>query len=187
MRARLLLPLLAALSACHSAPSRFYELTAEPGPARLARSTGGNTTVALGRVDLPGALDRPELARRSGPNRLDYAEDERWAGPLDTMVRRVLAEDLASRLPPGMALIDGSSGQPADLTISLDVDRFDADETGRATLAARWQSWSRTAAQGLPHDRTIVEPGAGPAAAAIAATMSHALAELAADIAAGLR
>src|SRR5580700_11029218 len=104
MRLRLLLPLLAVLSACHSAPSRFYELTAEPGAARPARSAG--TTVALVRVELPGALDRPELARRRGPNRIDYAEDERWAGPLDAMVRRVLAADLATRLPAGMTLVE---------------------------------------------------------------------------------
>lgn len=185
MRLRLLLPLIAVLSACHSAPSRFYELTAEPGPARPAG--GGGTTVAIGRINLPGALDQSALARRRGPNQLDYAEDERWTGPLDTMVRRVLAEDLANRLPPGMALIDPGSATPAELTISVDVARFDADETGRVTLAARWQKWGRTAAQGAPRESTIVEPGAGPGAAAIAATMSHALAELAADIASGLR
>jgi hypothetical protein len=54
-------------------------------------------------------------------------------------------------------------------------------------LVARWQKWGRGATPGTPRDATIATPGAGPDAGAIAATMSHALAELAADIAARLR
>jgi uncharacterized protein len=185
MRLRLILPLVAILSACHSAPSRFYELTAEPGPSPSGGVAGAS--IALGQVDLPGALDRPQLARRRGPNQLDYAEDERWAGPLDAMVRRVLAEDLATRLPPGRVMTEVGSDKPADVTLSVEVARFDADAAGRVTLTARWQEWGRRAVRSGPRERTIVAPGAGPGAAAIVATMSNALAMLAADIAAGLR
>jgi hypothetical protein len=201
MKVRLLLPLLAALAAaCHSAPSKFYELSAEaeaprsggaaPPPVAktpVAPITAAPITVALGRVDLPAALDRPQLARRHGPNQLDYAEDERWAGPLDQMVRRVLAEDLASRLPAGIELVDSGSSQPATVTVSVDIARFDADEDGRVVLAARWQRWGAGGASGAPHDRSVVELGSGSGGDAIAATMSHALAALAADIATDLR
>ena len=55
---------------------------------------------------MPGALDRPQIARRLGPNQLEYAENERWAGPLDDMIRRVLAADLRPGCPAGTVLID---------------------------------------------------------------------------------
>ena len=80
---------------------------------------------------LPGALDRPQIARRLGPNQLDYAEYDRWAGPLDEMIRRVLAVDLRPRLPAGTALIDNDSLASADLTIAIDIRSFDADKSGR--------------------------------------------------------
>ena len=86
-----------------SLPSKFYVLTAEPAPPRFGAPAG--STVALGRVSLPGALDRPALARRRGGNEIVYAEEERWAGPFDDMVRRVLADDLAARLPAGVTLV----------------------------------------------------------------------------------
>ncbi len=62
-----------------SLPSKFYVLTADPAPPRFGAAAG--STVALGRVSLPGALDRPALARRRGGNEIVYAEEERWAGP----------------------------------------------------------------------------------------------------------
>jgi len=100
--ARLAAPLLALvilLAGCGaSPPSKFYVLTADPVPPRAAATATGNT-VALGRITLPGALDRPQIARRRGANEIVFSEEERWAGPLDDMMRRVLADDLAARLP----------------------------------------------------------------------------------------
>src|SRR5205823_1360751 len=120
-----------------SPPSHFYVLTADPVAPRAA--AGGNT-VALGRVTLPGALDRPQIARRKGGNEIVFADEERWAGPLDDMVRRVLADDLAARLPAGVNLIESAAKPPPGVTIAVEVSRFDADESGNVTLAARWEA-----------------------------------------------
>ncbi len=180
--ARLAAPLLALvilLAGCGaSPPSKFYVLTADPVPPRAAATATGNT-VALGRITLPGALDRPQIARRRGANEIVFSEEERWAGPLDDMMRRVLADDLAARLP---------ARPPPGLTLALDVSRFDADEAGAVTLTARWAALGPTGAPlGAPRESTIVEPGSGSGAVSIAATMSRAVAGLAARIAGGLR
>jgi uncharacterized protein len=173
--------------ACSSAPSHYYVLspmpeTARPGPHDLAR-----TTVAIGAIRLPGALDRPQIARRIGPNQLDYSETERWAGPLDEMIRRVLAADLRPLLPPGAVLIDNNSTAPAYQTIAVDISRFDADKSGTVTLDAGWETLGKAGAVvGIPANVKIVEPGSGSDTAAVAATMSRAVAALAAHIAAGL-
>jgi uncharacterized lipoprotein YmbA len=190
LAARLAAPLLALvllLAGCGSSPpSKFYVLTADPVPPRAGAAAAN--TVALGRVTLPGALDRPQIARRRGANEIVFSEEERWAGPLDDMLRRVLADDLAARLPAGVMLVESSAKPPPGATIALDVSRFDADESGAVTLAARWEAIGRNGAPlGAPRESTIVEPGSGKDAAAVVATMSRAVAALAARIATGLR
>jgi uncharacterized protein len=188
--ARLAAPLLALvipLAGCGSSPpSKFYVLTADPVPQRAGAVA--TNTVALGRVTLPGALDRPQIARRRGANEIVFSEEERWAGPLDDMMRRVLADDLAARLPAGVMLVESSAKPPPGATIALDVSRFDADESGTVTLTTRWETIGRNGAPlGAPRESTIVEPGSGKDAAAVAVTMSRAIAALAARIATGLR
>lgn len=191
LAARLAAPLLALtilLAGCGSSPpSKFYVLTADPAPQRAGGSAAGNT-VALGRITLPGALDRPQIARRKGGNEIVFSEDERWAGPLDDMMRRVLADDLAARLPAGVMLVESAAKPPPGVTLALDVSRFDADESGVVTLVARWEALGPAGRPlGAPRESTIVEPGSGKDAAAVATTMSRAVAALAARIAAGLR
>jgi uncharacterized protein len=176
------------LTACGSSPpSHYYELSAEPDPAPVAQAGYPTRTVAIGEVKLPGALDRPQLARQIGPNQLEYAESDRWAGPLDDMVRRVLAADLRPLLPAGTALVASDSSAPAGLTVAVEVSRFDADKAGRVTLDATWETLDKNAkVTGAPRAANIVEPASGSDAAAVAAAMSRALARLADTIAAGI-
>jgi hypothetical protein len=167
--------------------SRFYVLTEHPALVARAMAAAPTTTIALGAVKLPAALDRPQMARRLNSDEISYSENDRWAGPLDDMVRRVLIADLEGRLPPGMILIDNNPTSPASLTIAVDVLRFDADAAAQVTLKARWQMLSQSGSLvGIPRDAMIVKPGSGRDAEAVAATMSLALSDLSADIAAGL-
>ncbi|MGH7030051.1 MAG: PqiC family protein [Stellaceae bacterium] len=189
MKLPLVLALLAGLlAACSSAPSHYYVLSAQPPAMRpTAEALARTTTVAIGAVRLPGALDRPQIARRIGPNQLDFSETERWAGPLDDMVRRVLSADLRTRLPPGMVMVENDSAAPANLTIAINVSRFDAYKSGRVTLEAGWEMLGKSAAiVAAPSEARIIEPASGSDTAALAATMSRALATLADRIAAGI-
>jgi uncharacterized lipoprotein YmbA len=125
------------------------------------------------------------MARRLGPNEIVYSESDQWAGPLSGMVRRVLVADLAQSLPAGMVLLSG--GVPARLSVALDILRFDADPAGQVVLVTRWQAIGRgDAAIGAPQAGRIVLPGGGSDAAAIATTMSQAVARLAHSMAATL-
>ena len=167
--------------------SRFYVLTEHPALVARATAAAPTTTIALGAINLPAALDRPQMACRLNSDEISYSEYDRWAGPLDDMVRRVLIADLEGRLPPGMVLNDDNPTSPASLTIAVDVLRFDADAAGQVTLKARWQILDRSGSLvGIPRDATIVKPGSGQDAEAVAATMSLAVADLAAQIAASL-
>ena len=175
------------LAACSSPPSKYYLLSAQPDPVQPMPVGFSRTTVAIGAIMLPGVLDRPQIARRLGPNQLDYAEYDRWAGPLDEMIRRVLAADLRSRLPTGTVLIDSDSLPAADLTIAIDIRSFDADKSGRVTLNASWRILNKNAkVVGIPSDAIIVESPAGSDTAAVAATMSRAVSALAGNIGSGI-
>jgi hypothetical protein len=180
--------LAALLMACGSSPpSHYYVLSAPADPPAVSRVGGLSRTIAIGAVRLPSSLDRPQIARQIGPNQLEYAESDRWAGPLDEMVRRVLAADLRALLPPGLTLVSDDSSAAADLTVAVEVSRFDGDKAGRVTLAATWETLGKNVkAVGAPREVNIVEPARGSDAAAVAATMSRALAGLAGNIAAGL-
>jgi uncharacterized lipoprotein YmbA len=188
VKACVVLALLAGiLAACSSPPSKYYVLSAQPDPVRPMPAGVARTTVAIGAIMLPGALDRPQIARRLGPNQLDYAEYDRWAGPLDEMIRRVLAADLRPRLPAGTVLIDNDSSASADLTIAIDIRSFDADKSGRVTLNASWEILNKnTKVVGIPSDAKIVESAEGSDTAAVAATMSRAVAALAGNIGSGI-
>jgi len=180
------------LAGCGASPSsKFYVLTADPAPPRVATAASSSmarNTVALGRVSLPGALDRPSIARRRGGNEIVYTEEERWAGPLDDMVRRALADDLAARLPAGVTLVESAARPPPGVTVAVEISRFDADETGVVTLAARWEALGPTGRPlGPPHESMIAVPGTGRDAASLVNAMSRAVSDLAARIAAGLR
>jgi len=188
VRACVVLALLAGiLAACSSPPSNYYVLSAQPDPVRPMPAGFARTTVAIGAIVLPGALDRPQIARRLGPNQLDYAEYDRWAGPLDEMIRRVLAADLHPQLPAGTVLIDSNSSASADLTIAIDIRSFDADKSGRVTLSASWEILNKNSkVVGIPSDAMIVESPAGSDTAAVAAAMSRAVAALAGNLASGI-
>jgi hypothetical protein len=167
--------------------SRFYVLTEHSALVARATAAAPTTTIALGAINLPAALDRPQMARRLNSDEISYSEYDRWAGPLDDMVRRVLSADLEGRLPLGMILIDNNPTSPASLTIAVDILRFDADAAGQVTLKARWQMLDRAGSLvGIPRDAMIVKPGSGRDAEAVAATMSGAIADLATQIAANL-
>src|SRR5438270_11133600 len=167
--------------------SRFYVLTGQPALVARATAAAPTTTIALGAVKLPAALDRPQMARRLNSDEISYFEYDRWAGPLDDMVRRVLVADLEGRLPLGMILIDNNPTSRASLTIAVDLLRFDADAAGQVTLKARWQMLHRSGSLvGIPRDAMIVKPGSGRDAEAVAAAMSGAVADLATQIAASL-
>jgi uncharacterized lipoprotein YmbA len=90
---------LALIGACSSSPpTRFYTLS-ETAPEAGPAPQPGAGSVLIYRVTIPGEIDRPQLVRQMDVNRLQISEEDRWAAPLDEMIRRVLSDDLARRLP----------------------------------------------------------------------------------------
>jgi len=177
--------LLAAAAGCSSAPSRFYTL--DP----LAADGGGpalHRAVLVGPVAIPASVDRPELVVQVAPNRVEIDEFNRWAGPLNDAVARVVASNLATLL----ASPDVASGPLAsfvpDYRVTIDVQRFESRAGDAVYLDAIWIV-KPTAATGRARTgrTTTSEPVAGEDYAAIAGAHSRTLALMSADIARAIR
>ena len=126
------------LAACGTTPPvRYYTLGSE-GPAEAAHAALGPSLV-VGPVGVPAAIDRLLIVRQVDGVRAEVAEGHRWAAPLKTEIARRVAVEVArhSAYVRAVAWPQASIADP-DLTLPIDVLRFDADGFERVTLEAVW-------------------------------------------------
>ncbi len=182
-RAVLLFPLAAA--ACSSPEPAFYTLRTTPGIARA----GSPRLVELRRPSIAGYLDRSEIVRNSGDYTLSMRAGERWGEPFGSMLSRVLAEDLNTRLPGATVFTaEGSLSAEPDAQVELDIPRFDFGPNGRVLLVAQVAVRSHQKL-GTTQTRSVRLEAVptSPSTADLVGAMSRALGELADAIAALLR
>ena len=168
------------LGACASAPAtRFYALAPVPVPIS-ATKIQAPPTIVVREVSLPRYLDRPQIVTRTGAHRLRFAEYAHWGGDLREDVTRVMAENLARRLS-GSAVLPAPTfaAVKSDVTVNVELLRFEAADDGEVHLAARW------GIQGAQiREITLSRPRPGEAVdAALVGVMSELLGDLAAAIA----
>lgn len=183
------LPILAACTT--SPPTRLHLLAVEPeGPLEGVRRTPP-IGLGVGPLEVVDYLERPEIVTRRGRTSLALAELDRWGERFEVMFARVLRESLA-RLLATDAVVELPSDREVqpELRLTLQLLRFEADETGEVGLEARWQLFARTGDRPLRLERTLVRvPVAAqgrpagiaeaPGMEAVVAAMSRALGELA--------
>lgn len=172
----------ALLSGCGSTPpSRFYVLTsiereAEPAP--------GGPSVAIGAVEIPAYLDRPQMVTRAYPNEIRVEEYSRWAAPLKDIVPAVLAENLSALLPSErVTFVRASSGE---CEVAVSMARFERGADGLVALEARWivSQGEESVARRSSIRREV---GGEGSFADIATTQSKALEDLSREIAEAIR
>lgn len=129
-----------ALAGCAGSqvPMRYYVLTPEVLVPAPADALGGRVTV-IGPFQLPGYLDRPQLMVRLPGGELALRERHRWAEPLDALLARTLAENLARLTGSERILIFPTAGRiQAEQRVVGRVIRFEADAAGLAMLEVQW-------------------------------------------------
>ncbi|MBN9563662.1 MAG: membrane integrity-associated transporter subunit PqiC [Alphaproteobacteria bacterium] len=174
------------LAGCGSSPpTRFYTLEPTGTPSSgLVRTKGA---VAVGQITLPAELDRLSFVTREDANRISVSDQDRWAAPLEGMVRRVLAADLARRLPAGAVIAPGDPVPPNAHTVTLTIRNFIGDASGHVVLDADWAVSQGKGRPAIIHRETIAREAGSGEAGAIAAAMSQALGVLSDRIAAALQ
>ncbi len=184
--AAIAIPSLAVLlgAGCASPDSRFYTLSAAPGPA----ATSSDLSVVIGPVSVPASVDRPQIVVTMSQNQVGLDEFNRWAGPLSNNIARVVAENLVAMLgTPRVMLSPQTLTAGVDYRAAIEVQRFESAPGVAATLDAVW-TVSRTADGKSQTGRTTAREAASEKGYdALAAAHSRALARLSADIADAVR
>lgn len=175
-----------ALGACASVPPRLHSLA--PSLAPVAPPSG--LRVGLEPVDVAAILSRRELVLRPTPTGVTLARNDLWAEPLDVMLQRVLAEDLAAALG-AVQVTRLPTRLPPDVDRLVEVSVLDLDgrDQAIARLTATWRIHQDRPRRVVREGRSdIVEPFAPPGdVEALVLAMNRAVAQLAQDIANALR
>ena len=167
-----------------TAPSKFYTLdsTATPGVALTAPSS-----VMIGSVSVPAAVDQPQFVVQVAPNRVEVDEFNRWAAPLNDGIARAVAGDLAVQLgTPDVATARLTNFNPA-YVVTIEVQRFESTRGKTALIEAMWAVRKTANGETLSGRTTAREEVQGDTFDALAAAHSRAIATVSNDIATSIR
>jgi len=172
---------LAALpAACASPNPSLYVLATVPGTPR----SGAPPVIALRSIAIAHYLERSQIVRSSEGYRMDVLANDWWGEALDTMMGRILVQELNQRLTGSTVYSDsGAISTTPDATVEINLQRFDLDHDGAVLLVAQIAVDGKvTSTRGVSFQ---VRPADGSTAALVAA-MSAATAQLSDTVAAML-
>jgi len=176
-----LIPALLALTltACASSPAtRFFTL--DPvAPATPASAAGTGTPVKVDAVHIPPALDRDSMVRGENGTQLEISSQDRWAGDLGETIRRVLTQNLQSRLPAGEVIAPETPAPASARGLVVDILTFQPQAGGEVVLDADWTLLEGTLSNPVLSRSVHLTAAATPSAQGEAAAMSTLLGQLA--------
>jgi len=185
------------VSGCGSSPpTRFYALDAVAAPdkpvaapdkpvaAQDKPAAAPDTPLKVAAVHVPPALDRNEIVRGESHNELAISAQDRWAADFGEMARRVLTQDLQSRLPPEAVIAPDSPAPPDARGLVVDILTFQPQADGELVLSADWSLLQGAPPRPVLQRSVRLTAPAADSAGGEAAGMSQLLAQLADDIAA---
>ncbi len=166
---------------CSSTPqARFYTLSPTSTPA----AASSETSVAVGPVAVPAAVDRPQIVVSLGPNSVWLDEFNRWAAPLQDDIARVVAENLVAMLgTPRVARASQTVSAGFSYRAVIAVERFESVPGEMARLDAVWTVSRGTDGTTKTGRTTVREPTTEKGYEALAAAHSRAVGKLSRDIA----
>ncbi len=174
------------LTACRSGPPPAeYILGTMPEATATSVAATGLPLVEVKRVRLPDYLDRTDILERRG-NELVPSRTSRWSERLSVDMTRALVASLAARLPGMLVIATPAVGRPAR-EVLVDVAAFESRADQRVVLVARWSVVDGVSRQTLSSAQTsLVEPIGGAGDRAVVTAMSHAVEDLAVQVATGI-
>jgi uncharacterized protein len=133
----LLLPALVLLPGCGRSPTTTFFVLSAVRPDTPRRSVVVES-IQLRAVHIPDVLDRTERVSALSGDRLQIHQFQQWAAPLADMIRRVLSEDLAARLPGGTVVPPDAPAPAGTRDLVLDIQEFLPESNGQIVLQATW-------------------------------------------------
>ncbi|MBV9249423.1 MAG: membrane integrity-associated transporter subunit PqiC [Acetobacteraceae bacterium] len=123
------------LCSCSSPSPVLYTIS----PVSGAEHHSGPKVVSVRQIGLARYLERPQIVRSSENFRLDVLSNDWWGEPLNTMLARVLVQELAQRLPNSTVLNEGGaiSSDTPDASVEVNIERLDLNATGQLVLLSQ--------------------------------------------------
>jgi uncharacterized protein len=183
-RALMAATLLAMVAGCASPSTQLYTIAVQPGPT----VAGSPKTIGLHDISLAGYLDRAPIVRSADGYSLQVMPNDTWGEPLAEMIGRVLAVELAERLPGSNVYGErGAISTNADATIAINIQRMDVGAGGELVLLAQVTVEFRRGQATQAKTFHITKPVASTTTRDEVAAISAAVGELADGVALMLR
>lgn len=165
-----------------SPPSRLYVI--EPMTMTADANVARGPTISVGPITMPEHLNRREILTHDELYRVNAAEFDRWAEPLDEGITAALAENLSILVPTDHVITYPlDDAHQVDYTVQVRVISFGAQPSGQVVLKASWVIRD-TAKASVTHSRAqFSEQRLGNAMVDTVAAMSRAIEQLSRDIA----
>jgi uncharacterized protein len=146
-------------------------------------------TIGVGPIKIPEYLDRPQMATRSTPNSLQFAEFDKWAESLEKDLTRVLAENLSILLSTDRVVVFPWPGSMhVTHQVTVDLAKLDYMPDGKIVLVAGWSVFGDDGKKLLTMKRSrLTVPVQSTGFEAIAAAQSRAVQDMSREIAAAIR
>jgi uncharacterized protein len=125
----------AALSACHSAPTRMYSL--DPVIPATHIDTYQAPALRVDILNVPASWDRIEILSLSAAGQLEISDFDHWSAPLAQIARQTLSDDLDQRLPPGSVIYPRLPKPDGALGIDVDILEFTV-VSSHVSMRASW-------------------------------------------------
>jgi uncharacterized lipoprotein YmbA len=141
--------------------------------------------VGVGPARVPDYVDRPQMVTQEKNGTLNIAQFDRWAEPLDSVILRLLDEDLAMMLPGANTVkFPWSVNNPVRYQVGLDIIQMDSDLAKNLTLIARWHIYDADNRQTVFSKRSeVITPIAGHNYSGLSEALSAAIASLSSEMA----
>jgi len=183
-----------------SDPTQYFTLAQAPAPtaertATASTAEGGvgqttNVSIGVGPVIIPAYLDRRQIVTRTGTDQVELSAFHRWAEPLEDGMARILAEEIAARVPTERVVTfpwRGVVARAIQYQVVVTVVRFDGQPGGDVTLDTRWRILDPHGEEHAFRRSTVIETVKGPGHEPIVAAMTRAVVSLSREIALEIR
>jgi uncharacterized protein len=173
------------LCSCSSPNPTLYTIGMVSGQVM----SGGPAVISIRDIAIARYLERPQIVRSQNDNELDVRANEWWGEPLGAMLSRVLAEELAQRLPQSTVLGEnGAINSTANATVEINIERLDASGPQTIQLIAHtYVSFAHSRTRPVLKTVRVEAQAQTPTMAGLVAAMSTAIGQLADSLAGTLR
>jgi uncharacterized lipoprotein YmbA len=129
-----------------SQPARFYVLSStiqEEASSAQAQDLK-DISIGIGPVELADYMLRPQILTYERAGKLEYAEFDRWAEPLDDNFARVIAQNLSLLIPTEQIFIFPFRGTArVKYQLVFEILRFSKGADGQVTLIVLWSVYDQ--------------------------------------------